>query len=87
MTVKYDNDGFIKAKYYGITADECQHIIESYLEFTGFKDLIEQHPTAECNSKEQPQAAIEKKYNLFGVFKFWWNDYISDEEEDFIKEE
>ena len=81
-----DECGFIKAKYYGLTPDECHQIIESYLDFSGFGNLIEEHPTAECNSTEQPQSVIEKKYNPFGVFKYWWNENISDEEE-FVEED
>tara|TARA_B100000700_G_C14724657_1_gene705427 strand:+ start:473 stop:736 length:264 start_codon:yes stop_codon:yes gene_type:complete len=80
----YDKDGFIKAKYYGITADECRHILESYLDFSGFGNLIEEHPTARCNSLNRDLAM--GKYDRFSAFQDWWNEYISDEDEAFVEE-
>ena len=45
--INHDENGFIKAKYHGLSYDECHHIIMSYLDFTGYGDLIEEHPTAD----------------------------------------
>ena len=84
--INHDENGFIKAKYHGLSYDECHHIIMSYLDFTGYGDLIEEHPTAECNSTEQPQSRIDEKYDRSEPFIDWWNDYISDEEGDFVEE-
>ena len=80
-----DENGFIKAKYYGVTAYDCRHIIESYLDFSGFGNLIEEHPTAKCNLVNRDLAM--GKYDRFCVFQDWWNEYISDEEDTFIEEE
>ncbi len=62
----------IKATYYGNTAQDCRHIIASYLHYTQFGKIIEEHP---------------HKYKSFAPFEGWWNEYISDEESHFIEEE
>ena len=79
----YDEDGLIKATYHGNTPEVCCHIIESYLVFSGFGNLIAEHPTAHCNSVDSD--LTQGKYEPLGPFKNWWNDYISDEEGDFVE--
>jgi hypothetical protein len=55
----------IPATYYGNTAEECRHLIVSYLEFSQFGKLIEDHPNG---------------YDPLAPFEAWWNEYISDED-------
>jgi len=62
----------IPATYYGNTAEECRHIIASYLHYTQFGKVIEEHPN---------------KYESLAPFEGWWNEYISDEEPDFLEEQ
>jgi hypothetical protein len=82
-----DRNGCIKAKYYGNSADTCMQIISSYLYFSGFDELIEEHPTAECNSCEKDISLLPNgKYEALGCFTQWWNEYISDEEGNFVEE-
>jgi hypothetical protein len=82
-----DDNGCIKAKYCGNSADTCMHIISSYLDFSGFGELIEEHPTAECNSCDKDLSLLTNgKYEALGCFEDWWNEYISDEEGDFVEE-
>ena len=81
----YDEYGLIKATYHGNTPDVCHHIIKSYLDFSGFGDLIAEHPTADCNSSPDSNVSLSgKKYEAMGCFKDWWNEYISDEEGVFV---
>jgi hypothetical protein len=61
----------IKGTYYGNTAEDCRHIIQSYLGHSGFGALIEEHPN---------------NYEALGCFEDWWNEYISDGEDAFIEE-
>ena len=72
----WDHKDIIKATYGGNTPRECAHIIESYLDFTRFNELIEER----CNLE------TGRQYQSLEPFKDWWNDYISDEE-DFVEEE
>jgi len=72
-----DKYGLIEATYHGSTADDCAHIIESYLAFSGFWKLIAEHPTAECNSTDRDLA--RGAYDPLAPFEEWWNEYISDE--------
>ena len=72
----WDHKDIIKATYHGNTPSECSHIIQSYLEFTRFNELIEER----CNLE------TGRQYQSLEPFKDWWNDYISDEE-DFVEEE
>jgi hypothetical protein len=86
-TIATDDNGCIKAKYFGNSADTCMHIISSYLDFSGFGELIEEHPTAECNSCDKNLSLLTNgKYEALGCFEDWWNEYISDEEGDFVEE-
>lgn len=55
----------IPATYYGITSEECRHLIISYLEFSQFGKLIEEHPNG---------------YDALAPFEAWWNEYISEED-------
>ena len=66
----WDHKDIIKATYGGNTPRECAHIIESYLDFTRFNELIEER----CNLE------TGRQYQSLEPFKDWWNDYISDEE-------
>jgi len=59
----------IPATYLGCTPEECEHIIVSYLEYTNYEELI-----------------WDAGYKDFlEPFLYWWNEYISDEEGDFVK--
>tara|TARA_R110002110_G_C13024856_1_gene678232 strand:+ start:174 stop:449 length:276 start_codon:yes stop_codon:yes gene_type:complete len=80
-----DKYGLIKATYHGNTPEVCCQIIESYLDFSGFGNLIAEHPTADCNSVDRDLS--QGRYDPLGPFKHWWNDYISDEEGDFVDAE
>ena len=71
----------IKATYYGNTAEECRHIIASYLHYTQFGKLIEEHPQRLTLGKHL------HKYKSLAPFEGWWNEYISDEESHFIEED
>jgi hypothetical protein len=64
-------DGLIKATYYGNTPETCRQIIRSYLEYSQFGKLIEEHPN---------------NYKALEPFKGWWNDYISDGEDEFVEQ-
>ena len=66
------DDPLIKATYYGNTPETCRHIIQSYLDYTGFGTLIEEHPN---------------DYEALEPFEGWWNEYISDGEDEFVVEE
>ena len=68
----YDKEGLLKATYYGNTPSVCHRIIDSYLNFSCFGELIEEHP--------------DGKYEAMGCFKDWWNEYISDEDGWFVEE-
>ena len=63
------DDFLINATYYGNTPETCRHIIRSYLEYSGFGALIEEHPN---------------NYQALEPFEGWWNEYISDGEDDFV---
>ena len=80
----YDENSLIKARYYGNKPETCFQIIESYLTFSGFGNLIAEHPTAECNSTNQDLS--KGKYDPMGPFEHWWNEYISDETGSFVEE-
>ena len=80
----YDENPLIKARYYGNKPETCFQIIESYLYFSGFGNLIAEHPTAECNSANKDLS--KGKYDPMGCFEDWWNEYISDEEGCFVEE-
>ena len=82
---EYDEDGLIKATYHGNTPKVCCGIIESYLDFSGFGELIAEHPTADCNSTDRDLS--RGRYDPLGPFKDWWNEYISDEKGVFKEEE
>lgn len=60
-----DNEDLITATYYGNTPEQCRHIISSYLHYSQFGKLIEEHPNG---------------YETFAPFEAWWNEYISDED-------
>ena len=85
--VALDRNGCIKATYLGNNADTCMQIISSYLDFSGFGDLIEEHPTAECNECAKDLSLLPSgKYEALGCFADWWNEYIADEEGNFVEE-
>ena len=63
-------DDLIKATYQGNTPEVCRHIIISYLHYSQFGKLIEEHPNG---------------YEALGCFEDWWNDYISDGETEVIE--
>jgi hypothetical protein len=65
-------DKIIKATYYGNTPETCRHIIRSYLEYSQFGKLIEEHPN---------------NYQALEPFEGWWNEYISDGEDEFVEED
>ena len=67
-----EEDGLIKATYYGNTPENCRHIIRSYLEYSQFGKLIEEHPN---------------NYKALEPFEGWWNDYISDGEDEFVEQD
>jgi hypothetical protein len=67
-----ENIKLIKATYYGNTPEDCRHIIQSYLEHSGFGALIEEHPS---------------NYKALEPFEGWWNEYISDGEDEFVEEQ
>ena len=69
----WDHKDTIKATYHGNTPSVCSHIIQSYLDYTRFNELIEER----CNLE------TGRQYQSLEPFKDWWNDYISDEE-DFV---
>jgi len=66
----FDHKDIMKATYNGNTPSDCAHIIQSYLEFTRFDELIEER----CNRE------TGRQYQSLEPFKDWWNDYISDED-------
>jgi hypothetical protein len=65
-------DKIIKATYYGNTPETCRHIIRSYLEYSQFGKLIEEHPN---------------NYQALEPFEGWWNEYISDGEDEFVEQD
>jgi hypothetical protein len=62
--------GLIKATYYGNTPETCRQIISSYLHYSQFGKLIEEHPNG---------------YQALEPFEGWWNEYISDGEDEFVE--
>ena len=66
------DDFLINATYYGNTPETCRHIIQSYLDHSGFGTLIEEHPN---------------NYQALEPFKGWWNEYISDGEDEFVEQD
>ena len=65
-----EEDGLIKATYYGNTPETCRQIISSYLHYSQFGNLIEEHPNG---------------YQALEPFEGWWNEYISDGEDEFVE--
>jgi hypothetical protein len=65
-----EEDGLIKATYYGNTPETCRQIISSYLHYSQFGKLIEEHPNG---------------YQALEPFEGWWNEYISDGEDEFVE--